>query len=58
LKLTPQGPEFIQRVRLFAARSSWTLPSLHKGLLYVSQNEFELVTKQAPRIICYDFRGE
>jgi outer membrane protein assembly factor BamB len=58
LKLTPQGPEIIQRVRLFAARSSWTLPSLHKGLLYVSQNEFELVTKQAPRIICYDFRGE
>lgn len=58
LKLTPKGPETIQRVRLFAARSTWTLPSLHRGLLYVSQNEHDLVTKQPPRIICYDFRGE
>ena len=34
------------------------LPTLHKGLLYVSQNEPDLLTQAPPRIICYDFRGE
>lgn len=58
LKLSPKGPEVLQRVRLFAARSSWTLPTLHNGLLYVSQNESDLVDRKPPRIICYDFRGE
>lgn len=58
LKLSPKGPKFLQKIRLFAARSSWTLPSLHRGLLYVSQNDHDLVTKAPPRIICYDFRGE
>ncbi|NIP94422.1 MAG: PQQ-binding-like beta-propeller repeat protein [Akkermansiaceae bacterium] len=57
LRLTPKGPEFVQRVRLFAARSSWALPSLHRGLLYVSQNEHDLLTNAPPRLVCYDFRG-
>ena len=58
LKVSPRGAEIIQKVRLFAARSSWTLPTLHKGLLYVSQNEHDLLTQAPPRIICYDFRGK
>lgn len=58
LKLSPKGPEFVQRTRLFTARSTWALPCLHKGLLYVSQNEHDLRTNAPPRLICYDFRGE
>ena len=58
LKISPNGAEIIQKARLFAARSSWTLPSLHRGLLYVSQNEHDLLTRAPPRIICYDFRGK
>jgi len=58
LKVSPDGAEILQRTRLFAARSSWTLPTLHKGLLYVSQNEHDLLTRVPPRIICYDFRGK
>ncbi len=58
LELSPKGPKTLQRVRLFAARSTWALPTLHKGLLYVSQNEPDLLTNAPPRIICYDFRGD
>lgn len=57
-KLTPKGVEIRQRVRLFAAQSSWTLPALHRGLLYVSQNERDVRSGKPPRIICYDLRGE
>ena len=57
LKINPEGVEIVQRKRLFAARSSWTLPTLSHGLLYVSQNEGDFLTRQPPRIICYDFRG-
>ena len=58
LKISPEGAEIVQKARLFAARSSWTLPTLSQGLLYVSQNEGDFLTRQPPRIICYDFRGE
>ena len=58
LKVSPKGAKILQKARLFSARSSWTLPTLHKGLLYVSQNEADLLTRAPPRIICYDFRGE
>lgn len=58
MKLTPKGPELVQQTRLFEARSTWALPTLHKGLLYISQNDHDFRTNAPPRIICYDFRGE
>ena len=57
-ELSPKGAVIKQRVRLFAATSSWTLPALHRGLLYVAQNTRDGREGKAPRIICYDFRGE
>jgi hypothetical protein len=58
LELSPEGPKWLQRVRLFSARSTWATPCLHMGLLYVSQNEPDLLTNAPPRLICYDFRAE
>ena len=58
MKLTPKEPAILQQHRLFTARSTWAVPCLHKGLLYVSQNEHDLLTNAPPRLVCYDFRGE
>ncbi|MGC6467094.1 MAG: PQQ-binding-like beta-propeller repeat protein [Akkermansiaceae bacterium] len=55
LKLTPKGPEIVQRTRLFTATESWTPPVLHKGLLYIVQNS-KGFDGSSPRLICYDFR--
>lgn len=57
-EMSPKGVITKQRVRLFLAHSSWTLPALHRGLLYVAQNTRDVRDDKAPRIICYDFRGE
>jgi outer membrane protein assembly factor BamB len=57
-ELSPRGLVTKQRVRLFLAQSAWTLPALHRGLLYVAQNERDVRGDKPPRIICYDFRGE
>ncbi len=57
-ELTPKGAVTRQRVRLFQAHSTWTLPALHRGLLYVSHNTRDTRGDKPPRIICYDFRGE
>ncbi|MEO5959190.1 MAG: PQQ-binding-like beta-propeller repeat protein [Opitutaceae bacterium] len=57
-ELTAQGKKTRQRVRLFEAQSTWTLPALHRGLLYVTHNQPDRLTGKPPRLICYDFRGE
>jgi outer membrane protein assembly factor BamB len=57
-QLSPQGPVVRQRARLFQATSTWTLPALHRGLLYVAQNERDRGNGKPPRILCYDLRGE
>lgn len=57
-ELSPGGLVVRQRVRLFAAQSSWTLPTLHRGLLYVAQNERDVRSGKRPRIVCYDLRGK
>lgn len=54
-KLTPAGLEEIDRTQLFLARSTWSLPVIHQGLLYVAQHE-EDMEGNAPRMICYDLR--
>jgi outer membrane protein assembly factor BamB len=56
--LTPKGFSTRQRVRLFEAHSTWTLPAISRGLLYVAQNEREVRGGKSRRIICYDLRGE
>lgn len=57
-ELTPRGFTTRQRVRLFEAHSTWTLPALSCGLLYVAQNERDARSGIPRRIICYDLRGE
>jgi outer membrane protein assembly factor BamB len=57
MDLTPQGYKEISRTRLFAARESWTLPVLSRGLLYVVQNTRDVVSGATPRLLCYDLRA-
>jgi len=57
LELTPKGYREISRSWLFAARESWTLPVLSRGLLYVCQNSRGLLNGEPPRLLCYDLRG-
>ncbi len=55
LKLRPEGVEEIGRSQLFFARATWSLPVLHRGLLYISQHEPDM-DNNPPRLICYDLR--
>jgi outer membrane protein assembly factor BamB len=57
VKLSPKGPELVQRTRLFTAREAWTLPTLHKGLLYVVQNTSDGGLRKKARMMCYDVRA-
>jgi outer membrane protein assembly factor BamB len=57
MDLTPKGYKELSRGWLFAARESWTLPVLSRGLLYVVQNTRDLLTGSGPRLLCYDMRG-
>ena len=54
---TPSGYQQISRTWLFAARESWTLPVLSRGLLYVSQNSREVGRGTDTRLLCYDMRA-
>jgi hypothetical protein len=58
MDLTPGGYREISRGRLFAARESWTLPVLSRGLLYVMQNTRDVWEGTGPRLLCYDLRAE
>jgi outer membrane protein assembly factor BamB len=57
LDLTPTGHKQISRAWLFAARETWALPVLSRGLLYVSQNTRDMLRGSPPRLLCYDLRG-
>ena len=57
MELTPNGYREVSRAWLFAARESWNLPVLARGLLYVSQNTRDLLTGNLPRLCCYDLRA-
>jgi len=57
LKLSPEGVEDLGRSQLFFARATWSLPVLHRGLLYVSQHEPDM-DNNPPRLICYDLRKQ
>lgn len=57
MDLTPDGYREISRAWLFAARESWALPVLSRGLLYVGQNTRDIVDGTGPRLLCYDLRA-
>ena len=57
MDLTPKGYKEISRAWLFAARESWALPVLSRGLLYVVQNTRDMSSGVGPRLLCYDVRG-
>jgi outer membrane protein assembly factor BamB len=57
MDLTPKGYREISRAWLFAARESWTLPVLSRGLLYVVQNGRDTLHGTGPRLLCYDLRA-
>jgi len=57
LELSPQGVRQVSRTWLFAARESWTLPVLSRGLLYVCQNSRDVLNRVEPRLACYDLRA-
>ena len=56
--LSPEGLEILDQSQLFLARATWSLPVLHRGLLYVSQHEPDFMTQAPARLICYDLRAE
>src|SRR4029079_18103888 len=56
MDLTPKGYKEISRAWLFAARESWGLPVLSRGLLYVAQNSRDIVSGARPQLLCYDLR--
>jgi len=57
MELTPKGHKQVSRAWLFAARESWGLPVLSRGLLYVTQNTRDLLRGTGPRLLCYDLRA-
>jgi outer membrane protein assembly factor BamB len=57
LDLNPKEYKEVERVRPFLAPETWSMPALSRGLLYVCQNE-RGPDGTAPRLICYDLRGE
>jgi outer membrane protein assembly factor BamB len=57
MDLTPKGYKEISRAWLIAARESWALPVLSRGLLYVVQNTRDIMTGIGPRLLCYDLRA-
>jgi outer membrane protein assembly factor BamB len=57
MDLTPKGYKELSRAWLFAARESWALPVLSRGLLYAVQNTRDIVNGAGPRLLCYDMRG-
>ena len=57
LDLTPKGYQEVSRAWLFAARESWGLPVLSRGLLYIAQNTRDISTGGGPRLLCYDLRA-
>ncbi|MBM79358.1 MAG: hypothetical protein CMJ78_02035 [Planctomycetaceae bacterium] len=58
LDLTPQGYKQIDRATLFLAQQSWAVPVLSHGLLYVTQNQREMVKRTPRKLYCYDLRGK
>jgi len=57
LAMNPAGAEITSRAQPFTARSTWSLPVVCNGLLYLAQHDEAYDTKAEPRVICYDLRA-
>lgn len=57
LDLSPAGCKVLDRAWLFAARETFGLPVLSRGLLFISQNAKDFLNQNPPRLLCYDLRG-
>ncbi len=57
LDLSPKGYTERGHTWLFAARESWGLPVLSRGLLYVTQNTRDILKGDSARLRCYDLRA-
>lgn len=57
MDLSPKGYRELSHTWLFAARETWTLPVLSRGLLYVVQNTRDVINGVGPRLLCYDLRS-
>ncbi len=57
MDLTPEGFREGSRAWLFAARETWSLPVLSRGLLYVVQHSKDVLRNKGPRLLCYDLRA-
>ena len=57
MDLSPTGYKELSHAWPFAARESWALPVLSRGLLYVVQNTRDIRSSAGPRLLCYDLRG-
>ena len=55
--MNPAGAEVTSRAQLFTAKSTWSLPVVCNGLLYIAQHEAAFDTGAEPRLICYDLRA-
>lgn len=53
----PDGATVEARAKLFFARETWSPPVVHRGLLYVCQNNVDRETGKGPRLLCYDLRA-
>jgi hypothetical protein len=57
LDLAPKGYKGVSRAWLFAARESWGLPVLSRGLRYVMQQTQDIMNSNPPRLLYYDLRA-
>lgn len=55
---TAEGATIEARTKLFFARETWTPPVVHRGLLYVCQNNPDQESGVGPRLLCYDLRAK
>ena len=55
--LSPDGPGVSHKADILTARETWSLPVLHRGLLYIGQHGRDLVTGAKSRLLCYDLRA-
>ncbi len=56
LKMTKDEWIIKNKIQLFFAPGTWTLPALSKGLLYIMQNETDRLTGNKARLLCLDLR--
>ncbi len=57
LKMAPKGCQILSRTWLFAAKETYSMPVISRGLLYVVQNRKSWLDGSPTRLFCYDLRA-